>query len=54
MDAHTGDGTIRNELGIAADDGGEVGRRTVRGRLGAGGKRLRVRTGDGSIRLRPS
>lgn len=54
MDAHTGDGTIRNELAITADDGGEVGRRTVRGRLGGGGKRLRVRTGDGSIRLRPS
>jgi len=31
---------------------GEVSKRTVRGRLGSGGKLLRVRTGDGSIRLR--
>lgn len=54
LDAHTGDGSIRNELDIAADDGGEVSRRTVRGKLGSGGKRMRVRTGDGSISLRAS
>jgi putative adhesin len=50
LDAHTGDGGIANELDITSR--GEVSRRTIRGRLGAGGKLLRVRTGDGSIRLR--
>jgi DUF4097 and DUF4098 domain-containing protein YvlB len=54
MDAHTGGGTIRNELSVTATGGGEVNRRIVRGRLGEGGKRLRIRTGDGSIRLRVS
>lgn len=53
IDAHTGDGTIRNDLDITpAGSGGEVSRRTIRGRLGAGGKLLRIRTGDGGIRLR--
>ncbi|HET7617005.1 MAG TPA: DUF4097 family beta strand repeat-containing protein [Vicinamibacterales bacterium] len=52
LDAHTGDGSIRNELDVIAGDGGEVSRRTVRGRLGDGGRTLKVRTGDGSIRLR--
>jgi DUF4097 and DUF4098 domain-containing protein YvlB len=52
LDAHTGDGTIRNDLSISAGQAGEVNRRTVRGRLGEGGRRLRIRTGDGSIRLR--
>ena len=52
LDAHTGDGSIRNELDVAAAGTGEVNRRTVRGRLGAGGRQLRIRTGDGSIRLR--
>ena len=66
LDAHTGDGGIRNELRVAsqaeADEtpapGGttrdENSRRAVRGRLGAGGKLLKIRTGDGSIRLRAS
>jgi DUF4097 and DUF4098 domain-containing protein YvlB len=52
LDAHTGDGAIRNDLEIKTASGGEVSRRTVRGVLGAGGKRMRVRTGDGSIYLR--
>ena len=52
IDAHTGDGAIRNELDVSAGGEGEVSKRTVRGRLGSGGKLLRVRTGDGSIRLR--
>lgn len=51
LDAHTGDGTIRNDLNV--EDAGEQGtRRTLKGRIGAGGKPLRVRTGDGSIRLK--
>lgn len=55
LDAHTGDGTIVSDLTMASGDGGgQVNRRTVRGRLGSGGKLLRIRTGDGSIRLRPS
>jgi DUF4097 and DUF4098 domain-containing protein YvlB len=54
IDAHTGDGSIRNDLTVKSAVGGEVSRRTVRGRLGEGGRRLRVRTGDGSIYLRPS
>jgi DUF4097 and DUF4098 domain-containing protein YvlB len=54
LDAHTGDGAIRNELDVSAAGGGEVSRRTVRGRVGDGGKRLRIRTGDGSIRLHAS
>lgn len=52
LDAQTGDGTIRSELRIAA--GEEGSRHRLRGRLGAaGGRVIRVRTGDGGIRLRP-
>jgi DUF4097 and DUF4098 domain-containing protein YvlB len=53
LDAHSGDGSIRNELTLAAE-GGEVSKRTVRARLGGGGKTLKIRTGDGSIRLKSS
>jgi DUF4097 and DUF4098 domain-containing protein YvlB len=56
LDAHTGDGAIRNELKLAAEAeaGGdrESSRRTLRAKLGAGGKTLKLRTGDGSIRLK--
>lgn len=52
LDAHTGDGTIRNDLSVETPDSESANRRTVRGRLGGGGKQLRIRTGDGSIRLR--
>ena len=52
LDAHTGDGTIQNDLSLTAGQTGEISRRTVRGRLGEGGRRLRIRTGDGGIRLR--
>jgi hypothetical protein len=55
LDAHTGDGMIANELAIASTDSeGQPSKRTARGRLGAGGKLLRIRTGDGSIRLKAS
>ena len=53
LDAHTGDGTIRNDLKIDSKSTDE-GRRTLRGTLGAGGKTLRIRTGDGGIRLKAS
>ncbi len=52
LDAHTGDGAIRNDLEVGGADTNETSRRTVRGRLGGGGRALRIRTGDGSIRLR--
>jgi DUF4097 and DUF4098 domain-containing protein YvlB len=53
LDAHTGDGSISNELNVSgAEEGRE--RRSLRGKLGAGGKQLRIRTGDGGIRLKTS
>jgi len=59
LDAHTGDGSIRNDLevvGAPEEDRGDRDqrRRTLRGRVGGGGRQIRVRTGDGTIRLRPS
>jgi DUF4097 and DUF4098 domain-containing protein YvlB len=60
LDAHTGDGSIRNELRTEAertsrgDDEGDSDRRSLRTRLGQGGRTLRVRTDDGSIRIRAS
>ena len=51
LDAHTGDGTIRNDLDVEKA-GEDTSRRTLRGRIGKGGQTLRVRTGDGSIRLK--
>lgn len=54
LDAHTGDGSIRNELDVKSDGAGEVSRRTVKGQIGAGGRTLRIRTGDGSVRLKTS
>jgi DUF4097 and DUF4098 domain-containing protein YvlB len=51
LDAHTGDGSIRNDLNVE-DAGEERERRTLRGKVGGGGKLLRIRTGDGTIRLR--
>ena len=49
LDAHTGDGNISLDFPVTVS--GTVGRSTVRGKLGAGGPPLRLRTGDGSIRL---
>jgi hypothetical protein len=55
LDAHTGDGSIRNELQVTSGEGGsDRERRTLKGRLGAGGRTLRIRTGDGSVRLKAS
>ncbi len=54
LDIHTGDGSIRNELDISTGTTGELSKRTIRGKLNDGGKLLRVRTGDGSVRLRES
>jgi DUF4097 and DUF4098 domain-containing protein YvlB len=54
LDAHTGDGSIRMQDITLSNVTGEIGKRTVRGRLGAGGPAVRVRTGDGSITLKRS
>jgi hypothetical protein len=51
IDAHTGDGSVSNELKLASASGDDD-RRTIKGRLGSGGRLIRIRTGDGSIRLR--
>jgi DUF4097 and DUF4098 domain-containing protein YvlB len=68
VDARTSDGMVRNELragGLPAEadtsarpdrdrDRDETSRRSMRMRLGGGGKVLKIRTGDGTIRLRSS
>lgn len=61
LDAHTGDGSVHiNDVAVTetggSDDEGRHSRRrsSVRGRLGTGGKSVRIRTGDGSITLRRS
>lgn len=57
IDAHTGDGVIHSDLNIEREiEAGdrESDRRSLKGRLGAGGRQMRIRTGDGSIRLRVS
>lgn len=56
IDAQTGDGAVRSELKVSQDVEGDSDedRRTLRGRVGSGGKNIRIRTSDGSIRLRPS
>lgn len=51
LDAHTGDGSIRTDLGVEGN-AGDRERRTLKARIGNGGKLLRVRTGDGTIRLK--
>lgn len=52
LDAHTGDGAIRTEIDGLESRPRDGARRTLRGKIGDGGKLLRIRTGDGSIRLR--
>ena len=55
LDAHTGDGGIRNELGVEnLERSGDRDRdkQTLRARLGDGGRRLRIQTGDGAITLK--
>ena len=55
LDAHTGDGAIRNELGVPdleRSGDKERDRQTLRARLGDGGRRLRIQTGDGAITLK--
>ena len=58
IDAETQDGSVRNSLDMlnasSEEESRRSDRRTPRGRLGAGGKTLKLRTSDGSIRLRAS
>jgi DUF4097 and DUF4098 domain-containing protein YvlB len=54
VDAHTGDGGIHmNDLTLS-NVTGNIGKNSVRGRLGDGGRAVRLRTGDGSITLKRS
>jgi DUF4097 and DUF4098 domain-containing protein YvlB len=53
LDASTGDGAIRSELNITSS-GAETTKRRLQGQLGSGGRLLRIRTGDGGIRLKSS
>jgi hypothetical protein len=52
LDAHTGDGRIAVEDLTISEVTGRMARNRIRGQLGAGGRTLRIRTGDGSITLR--
>jgi len=52
LDAHTGDGGIDVENITLSEVTGRIGRNSLRGKIGNGGRDLRVRTGDGSITLR--
>jgi putative adhesin len=54
LDAHTGDGRIHMQDMTLSNVSGEIGRSSLRGRIGSGGRNLRVRTGDGSITLKRS
>ena len=54
LDAHTGDGHVNLENLTLSGVTGKISKNDIRGRLGAGGKPVHVRTGDGSITLRKS
>lgn len=58
LDAHSSGGSIRSELRTEPDsedrDRDRERKHTLRGKLGSGGKMLKIRTGDGSIRLKSS
>ena len=54
LDAHTGDGGIHMRNVTLSNVTGNIGKNTLRGRLGDGGRAVRVRTGDGSITLKRS
>ncbi len=54
LDAHTGDGGIHMRDLTLSNVTGTIGKNSLRGRLGDGGRAVRVRTGDGSITLKRS
>jgi hypothetical protein len=54
LDAHTSDGSVTSDLEVTTTVSGRIDKKTLKGRLGEGGRTLRIRTNDGSIRLRVS
>jgi len=54
LDAHTGDGGIHMNDITLSNVTGRIGRNSIKGQLGSGGRTVRVRTGDGSINLKKS
>jgi hypothetical protein len=54
LDAHTGDGRVHVDDVTISNVQGDMRRNSVRGRLGSGGRLVRLRTGDGSITVRRS
>ncbi len=52
LDLHSGDGSIRLDLPIQVT--GQIARHDLRGKLNGGGAVIRMRSGDGSIRVEPS
>ncbi len=54
LDAHTGDGSIHMRDLTLSNVTGNIGKNSLRGRLGGGGRAVRVRTGDGSITVKRS
>ena len=52
VDAQTRDGSVKLDSGLAFAHLGDRSNSSLRGRLGSGGPRLVMRTGDGTIRLR--
>lgn len=53
IDAETDDGRVRSELTLGNEQS-DRDRERLQGQLNDGGRRLRIRSGDGSIRLRES
>lgn len=58
IDAHSDDGSVRAQSSLRAEASGsletvrhEDGRESLRGRLGTGGHLIKLRSGDGSIRV---
>jgi hypothetical protein len=51
LDAHTNDGAVHMRDITLTTVTGELRRNSVRGRLGSGGRLVRLRTGDGSITI---
>ena len=54
VDAQTSDGRVTSDLEVTMTVTGRIERGTLKGRIGEGGQSLRVRSGDGTIRLRVS
>lgn len=54
LDATSDGGSVSSEFRTDTDEDRESSKRSLRGRIGSGGKTLKIRTGDGSIRIRRS